>query len=104
MDGTPDRSALLQDPEFLALTATKNRISTWLTAATLFIYFGFILLIAFKRDLFAAKAFGNVTVGVLLGIGVIAASFVLTGVYVRWANSKYDDMVDTVRRKAGHGG
>jgi len=34
---------------------------------------------------------------------VIVASFVFTGIYVRWANSKYDSMIDTVRRKAGHG-
>jgi uncharacterized membrane protein (DUF485 family) len=103
MDGADDRSRLLDDPEFRALAGAKDRISAILTAATLVVYFGFILLIAFQRDLFGRKAIGNVTVGILLGIGVIVASFVLTGIYVRWANSKYDAMIDTVRRKAGHG-
>ena len=98
-----DHAKLLEDPEFRSLAAAKDRISARLTAATLVVYFGFILLIPFKRDLFAAKAFGGITVGVLLGIGVIVASFILTGVYVRWANSKYDAMIDAVRRKAGHG-
>lgn len=103
MDGTADKAKLLDDPEFRALAGAKDRISAWLTAATLLVYYGFILLIAFHRDLFGVKAVGKVTVGILLGIGVIVASFLLTGIYVRWANSKYDAMIDSVRRKAGHG-
>ncbi|MBV8878766.1 MAG: DUF485 domain-containing protein, partial [Planctomycetaceae bacterium] len=43
---------LLQDPEFRDLAARKNRISLLLTGVTLVVYYGFILLIAFKRDLF----------------------------------------------------
>ena len=95
---------LLDDPDFKDLVARKNRISINLTIATLVIYYGFILLIAFKRDLFASKAAGNVTFGIFLGIGVIIACFLLTGVYVRWANRNYDAMVDRLKQKAGHGG
>jgi uncharacterized membrane protein (DUF485 family) len=95
---------LLDDPEFKDLAARKNRISLILTAVTLVIYYGFILLIAFKRDLFASKVVGNVTFGIVLGIGVIIACFLLTGIYVRWANQRYDSMVDRLRQKAGHGG
>ena len=94
---------LLDDPDFKDLVARKNTISVNLTIATLIIYYGFILLIAFKRDLFGAKTAGNVTFGVFLGIGVILACFLLTGIYVRWANRNYDAMVDRLRQKAGHG-
>jgi uncharacterized membrane protein (DUF485 family) len=94
---------LLDDPDFKDLVARKNTISINLTIATLIIYYGFILLIAFKRDLFGAKTAGNVTFGVFLGIGVILACFLLTGIYVRWANRNYDAMVDRLRQKAGHG-
>jgi uncharacterized membrane protein (DUF485 family) len=94
---------LLEDPEFRDLAARKNRISVRLTAVTLLVYYGFILLIAFKRDVFAAKAVGNVTFGILLGIGVIIACWLLTGVYVRWANRHYDSMVARLREKARHG-
>lgn len=98
-----DRLDLLNDPEFREMARKKNAISGILTAAMLVIYFGFILLIAFRRDLFGDRLAGGITVGVALGVGVIVASWALTGVYVRWANSKYDAMVDTLRRKAGHG-
>lgn len=94
---------LLNDPEFREMARKKNAISMVLTAAMLLIYFGFILLIAFKRDLFGGRLAGGITVGVALGVGVIVVSWILTGVYVRWANSKYDAMVETLRRKAGHG-
>jgi len=99
-----DRRELLNDPEFRAMARRKNAISLVLTASTLVVYFGFILLIAFKRDVFAGRLAGGITVGVALGVGVIVASWALTGVYVRWANSKYDAMIDTLRKKAGHGG
>jgi uncharacterized membrane protein (DUF485 family) len=95
---------LLDDPDFKDLVARKDRISINLTIATLIIYYGFIFLIAFKRDMFASKTAGNVTFGVFLGIGVIIACFVLTGIYVRWANRNYDAMVDRLKQKAGHGG
>jgi uncharacterized membrane protein (DUF485 family) len=94
---------LLQDPEFKDLASRKNRFSINLTIITLVIYYGFILLIAFKRDLFATKIAGNVTFGIALGIGVIIACWVLTGVYVRWANDKYDAMVARIQEKAKHG-
>jgi len=95
---------LLDDPDFKDLVARKNSISIKLTIATLIIYYGFIFLIAFKRDVFASKAAGNVTFGVFLGIGVIIACFLLTGIYVRWANRNYDAMVVRLQEKAGHGG
>ena len=94
---------LLEDPEFKDLAARKNRISLLLTGVTLVVYYGFILLIAFKRDLFAAKSIGNVTFGILLGIGVILSCWLLTGIYIRWANQKYDSMVARLQEKAKHG-
>jgi len=94
---------LLEDPEFKDLVARKNRISINLTIVTLVLYYGFILLIAFKRDLFAAKVAGNVTFGVVLGIGTILACWALTGIYVRWANNRYDAMVAHIQEKARHG-
>jgi len=95
---------LLEDPDFKDLVARKNRISIILTILTLIVYYGFILLIAFRREWFAAKMGGNVTFGIYLGIGVILACFLLTGIYVRWANQNYDAMVERLKQKAGHGG
>ena len=94
---------LLEDPEFKDLARRKNTFSAQLTAVTLVVYYGFILLIAFKPDLFANKVAGNVTFGIALGIGVIVTCWALTGIYVRWANQKYDAMVARLQEKAKHG-
>ena len=95
---------LLEDPEFKDLVSRKNRISLILTVLTLIVYYGFIMLIAFNRELFGRPFAGKVTLGIPIGIGVILLSWVFTGIYVRWANSKYDAMVANIQRKAGHGG
>lgn len=91
---------LLEDPEFKDLVSRKNRFSINLTIITLVVYYGFILLIAFKRDVFASRVIGSTTFGILLGIGVILSCWLLTGIYVRWANQKYDAMVARLQEKA----
>ena len=95
---------LLQDPDFKDLVSRKNRISIILTVVTLLIYGGFIGLVAFKPKAFGAQVGGGITFGIVLGIGVIIACWVLTGIYVRWANQNYDAMVARLKEKAGHGG
>ncbi len=44
------------------------------------------LLGAFAHDFMATKVFGNVNVGLLLGLGQFVTTFVITGLYVRFAN------------------
>jgi uncharacterized membrane protein (DUF485 family) len=57
------------------------------------IYFGFIALVAFGRPVLAIQVMPGLSLGILLGALVIVASWVLTWVYVRWANSVYDPAV-----------
>jgi uncharacterized membrane protein (DUF485 family) len=43
----------------------------------------------------------GLSVGVLLGALVIVSSWVLTWIYVRWANTRYDAGLEEVRREGG---
>jgi uncharacterized membrane protein (DUF485 family) len=63
------------------------------------IYFGFILLIAFDKPLAGRLLVPGLTLGILLGALVIAAAWVLTLIYIRWANRVYDPALG--RLKAG---
>jgi uncharacterized membrane protein (DUF485 family) len=102
--GEPDRRLeLLNDPDFRELVRARGVISTWLTIATLVIYYGFIFVLAFKKELFGYKITENITLGIPIGIGVILASWVLTGIYVRWANTRYDALARNVKNKFDHG-
>jgi uncharacterized membrane protein (DUF485 family) len=55
------------------------------------LYFGFILLIAYAPSLLARRLLPGLSLGILIGALVIVASWVLTWVYVRWANTHYDE-------------
>jgi uncharacterized membrane protein (DUF485 family) len=64
------------------------------------LYFGFVLLVAFAKDLMAVRIGGGVTsLGILLGLGVIATAFVLTGIYVVRANSRFDDLTRSLQEE-----
>lgn len=73
----------------------RRAILGWsLSALMLVIYFGFILLVAFAKPLLAVPLGSGVTTyGIPVGLAVIASAFILTGIYVRAANSVYDGLV-----------
>jgi len=75
------------------LGVARWKIAGTLTAAMMIIYFGFIALIAYNKELLARPVVPGLTLGILLGALVIAASWMLTWVYVHWANAHYDTEV-----------
>ena len=91
----------MSDHQFRSLAASRWRIAITLTAVMIAIYFGFILLIAYDKPLMGHLLTPGLSVGVLLGALVIVASWVLTWVYARWANTHYDTGMDEVRRGEG---
>ena len=87
----PDR--ILRNPRFQELVQTRSGFAWTLSALMLAIYLGFIFLVAFAHDLMAMKIGGGVTsLGIVLGVAVIVSAFVLTGIYVRRANTRYDEL------------
>jgi uncharacterized membrane protein (DUF485 family) len=64
-----------------------------LTGAMILLYFGFIALVAFGQPILATQVIPGLSLGILLGALVIVASWILTWVYVRWANTYYDPQV-----------
>jgi len=87
------------DEELRKLIARRWRIGAALTAVMTAVYFGFILLVAFGKDTAGTLlADGRVSVGILIGAGVIVLAPVLTAVYVRWANRRYDPALDAHRK------
>jgi uncharacterized membrane protein (DUF485 family) len=92
---------ILEDPDFKELSSKKNSVSITLAILELIAYFGFIFLIAFKKEFLATDVSPSITIGIPIGIGVILLSWILTGIYVRWANKTYDALVEKVKAKIG---
>jgi uncharacterized membrane protein (DUF485 family) len=81
-----------------AVSAARWRIAISLTMAMMVAYFGFILLVAFDKPLLGTLLMPGLSLGMLLGALVIVVAWVLTWVYVRWANRHYDASLTELRR------
>ena len=90
---------ILGDSDFKSLSSQKVTISVILTMLELVIYFGFIALIAFNKPFLATKISGAITIGIPIAVGTIILSWILTGIYIRWANTRYDVLVNKVKEK-----
>jgi uncharacterized membrane protein (DUF485 family) len=97
---TPDADAarILADPRFHTLVERRSAYAWTLTAIMVVVYLGFILLVAFDKPLMAMTPFGGATsLGIVLGLLVIVAAFVLTGLYVSRANREFDRLLVEIR-------
>jgi uncharacterized membrane protein (DUF485 family) len=92
------------DPNYKALVSERLSFGWTLAIITLVLYYGFIALVAFSPETIAIKVTGTITVGIFLGVFLIAASIVLTGVYVLRANSRYDDLTQAIVLATTSGG
>ena len=80
-----------------AVSAARWRIAASLTVATMVAYFGFVLLVAFNKPLLGTPVVPGLSLGMLLGALVIVVAWVLTWIYISWANAHYDASVDGLR-------
>ena len=81
-------------PAYRRLSAERLRLGLFLSATMATAYFAFILTVAFRPQALAAPL-GDGTVmtwGLLAGEGVIALGFVLTVLYVVYANARFDTL------------
>ena len=92
---------VMEHEDFKKLSRQKNALCLVLTVIELVLYFGFIALIAFNRPFLSAKFSGAITVGIPIAVGTIVLSWVLTGIYIYWANTTYDSLVKRMREKMG---
>lgn len=85
--------------ELEAIATRRWRIAIALTCAMLGTYFGFILLVAYRKDALGSLVAPGLSWGILLGALVILVAWLLTGIYVRWANRHYDAALAKMRGK-----
>jgi len=99
---TLSTSELLQSAEFRRLVTRRWRVALLLSVVLFVVYYGFILLVAVRRDVLATRIGDVTTVGIVLGAAVIVFAWLLTAIYVVWANRKYDPEVRRLRSLLRH--
>jgi uncharacterized membrane protein (DUF485 family) len=75
------------------VVAERLKLGLILTTLMLIFYFGFILLVAFDKPLLSILLSPGLSLGILLGGLVIVSAWVLSMIYVLWANKRYDRIV-----------
>lgn len=86
--------------EFKQLVSRRWTVAIILTILVFINYYGFVLVVGMSKATLAQKIGPVTTLGIPVAVAVIVISFILTAVYVLWANSRYDSMVSEILKKA----
>lgn len=97
--GGDEFRAIQDSPEFQELRSRLRRFVFPMTAFFLVWYFLYVMLGAFAHDFMATKVWGDINVGLLVGLGQFVTTFVITGIYVRFANREIDPRAEAIRAK-----
>lgn len=97
---TPDEFVAVQaGPEFAELKHRLRRFVFPMAVAFLTWYLAYVLLGAYAHDFMATKVVGNVNIGLILGLGQFVTTFLITGLYVRYANREIDPRAAAIREQ-----
>ena len=86
-------------PEFTELRRRFRSFAVPMTIAFLAWYLLYVLLSTYAHGFMATKVFGNVNVGILLGLGQFVTTFLITQLYVRHASKSTDPISDEMRTR-----
>ncbi|HRA03557.1 MAG TPA: DUF485 domain-containing protein [Thermomonas sp.] len=89
------------NPKYHELKRKRSSFGWRLTVLMLLVYYGYIGLIAFDKELLARPlGAGVTTLGIPIGLGVIVFTVLITGLYVRRANGEYDRLTAEILKDA----
>ena len=92
---------ILKNPKYQELQTKRNSFGWLLAVLMLIVYYGYIALIAFNKPFLAQPlGAGVTTIGIPIGMGVIIFTIVITGIYVRRANSEFDALTKEILKDA----
>lgn len=97
---TPDAAefaAMQASPEFQELRSKFRAFVFPMTIAFLIWYFLYVLLSIYATGFMGSMAFGNITWGLIIGLGQFVTTFLLTFLYIRFANREIDPRAEAIR-------
>jgi uncharacterized membrane protein (DUF485 family) len=86
------------NPKYQELVSKRSSFSLKLSIFVLVMFYAYILVIAFNKELLATKlGDGVMTVAFPIGAAIIVISFITTLIYVRRANSEFEDLTNQIK-------
>ena len=89
---------IVTSDRFKALVRKRWSVSIILTILLFVSYYGIILVIAYGKEFLSQKVGEFTNWGIILGIFGIVFAWLLTAIYVVWANNVYDKEVDSIKQ------
>lgn len=89
---------VLNSDRFKNLIKRRWTFSFILLALLFVVYYGYILLVALGKDFVSQKVGVYTNVGIILTVVVIIFAWLLTFIYVMWANKVYDREVEEIKK------
>ena len=84
-------------PRFVQLKRAHRGFVFPMSIAFLLWYFAYVLLSSFAPEFMAQRVSGDITVGLILGLGQFVTTFAITMGYVWYANHKLDPISAEIR-------
>jgi len=103
-ESTTDFEKAQASEPFQRLKATQRSFVFPLGIAFLLWYFAYVLLADYAHEFMSTPVFGNINIGLLLGLAQFVTTFAITTWYVSHANRKVDPLADEIRRDLTAGG
>ena len=93
---------IVANPKYEKLVSMRSSYSIIMTILIMLIYYGYILLVAYDKEFLAQKIGAGLTtsIGIPMGVGVIVLTIIITNIYVRRANTEFDDLNGEIIKEA----
>ena len=90
--------------DFIELVEKRRLFTVRLSAIVIIVYFSFISLVAFAPEVLATPVTDDSVIswGIPISIFIIIASFLMTGIYVKRANTEFDEENQRIIEECTH--
>ena len=99
---TRSAADVVASPEFKALVKRRWSVSMVMLVLLFVSYYGYVLLVAGNKEFVSQKIGESTTLAIPLGVAVIVFAWLLTAIYVAWANRSYDPEVERLKNEIRH--
>jgi uncharacterized membrane protein (DUF485 family) len=96
-----DFPAVQSSEKFQTLRKRHRSFVFPVLALALLWYLAYVLLAGYAPEFMATPVFGNVNIGLLIGLGQVVTTFVITMIYVSFANRRLDPIAAEIRTENG---
>jgi uncharacterized membrane protein (DUF485 family) len=97
--GDVDFAAVQKTERFQNLRRRHRSFVFPVLALALVWYLAYVLLAGYAPEFMATPMIGRVNVGLLIGLGQVATTFIITMAYVAYANRRLDPIASDIREE-----